>query len=116
MKKLNEIINIINEIDLNLLSNLLLYLKNKNYLRNKNDNEIDEILFYVKSLKIDIDTIILNNLEIIEEENFIMKDKKLISFRIDTNDFIKLKTLGKEKNLTISEILRKIIKEYLKKI
>ncbi len=113
-KKLNEILNLVDNIDINLLKNVFLYLKDKKYLRNKSQNEIDEILFYLKELKINIDSLILLNMELLEEEN-LKTNKKMISLRIDLEDYKKLKELAEKKNLTLSDLIRKILKNYLKK-
>jgi len=114
-KKLNEILNSIDNMDINLLKNVLLYLKDKKYLRTKNDNEIEEILFYLKELKINVDSLVLLNLDLLEEEN-LKTNKKMISLRIDLEDYLKLKELAKKRNLTLSNLLRKIIKTYLKNV
>ena len=113
-KKLNEIFNLVDSIDINLLRNVFLYLKDKKYLKNKNSNEIDEILYHLKELKFNFDSLVLLNLELIEEEN-LKSNKKLISLRIDLEDYLKLKEVANKKNMTISSLLRKIIKEFVKK-
>ena len=111
-KKINEILNLVDNIDINLLKNVLLFLKDKKYLKSKNDNEIEEIIFYLKELKINIDSLVLLNMDLLEEEN-LKTNKKLISVRIDLEDYKKLKELAEKKNLTLSNLVRKIIKKYL---
>jgi len=112
-KKLDEIFNLVDSIDINLLRNVFLYLKDKKYLKNKNDNEIDEILYHLKELKFNFDSLVLLNLELIEEEN-LKSSKKLISLRIDLEDYLKLKEVAEKKKISISELIRKILKNYLR--
>jgi len=113
-KKLNEILNLVDNIDINILKNVLLYLKDRKYLRGKNENEIEEILFYLKELKINVDSLVLLNLDLIEEEN-LKTNKKLISLRIDLEDYLKLKNIAEKKKISLSELVRKILKNYLNK-
>jgi hypothetical protein len=112
-KKLNEIFNLIDSIDINLLKNVFLYLKDKKYLKSKNDNEIEEIIFYLKELKFNFDSLVLLNLDLIEEEN-LKSNKKMISLRIDLEDYLKLKSVAEKKKISISELIRKILKNYLR--
>jgi len=113
-KKLSEIFNLVDSIDINLLRNVFLYLKDKKYLKNKNDNEVEEILFYLKEMKFNFDSLLLLNLDLIEEEN-LKSSKKMISLRIDLDDYLKLKEVAKKKKITLSDLIRKILKNYLKK-
>ena len=113
-KKLNEIFNLVDNIDINLLKNVLLYLKDKKYLKSKNDNEIEEIIFYLKELKFNFDSLLLLNLDLIQEEN-LKSSKKMISLRIDLEDYLKLKEVAEKKRITLSDLVRKILKNYLQK-
>ena len=114
-KKINEILKLIDNIDINLLKNVLLYLKDKNFLRNKSQDELEEIIYYLKELKFNFDNLILLNLDLIEEED-LKSNKKMISVRIDLEDYIKLKEIAKRKKITLSNLIRKILKNYLNKI
>jgi len=112
-KKINEILKLIDNIDINLLKNVLLYLKDKNFLRNKSQDELEEIIYYLKELKFNFDNLILLNLDLIEEED-LKSNKKMISVRIDLEDYIKLKEISEKKKITLSELIRKIIKNFIK--
>jgi len=111
-KKIKQILNELENLDLTLLSYLIQVINNKDNLSNLELEELENIHNAVKQININKADIFFNtnnlleNLELIDN---ILKKEKVITFRISFLDYLKLKNKAEEQQISISSFIRKCL-------
>jgi len=114
-KKINDILKELENLDLSLLNYLVELIKNKDNLKNLSVEELENIFNVVKHLNINNTDLFLNVNTLLEDleflENDIFKKEKVITFRLSYLDYLKLKNKANEKEISVSSLIRKCLKD-----